>query len=100
MRGPTYLQIYSACPTGWRMAPELAIEAGRLAVQTGAYPLFEIEDGRKVTVTVKPDELRSLKDYTSIQGRFRHLGDEQITEIEQRLRSEWEFLLAREKAGV
>ena len=99
-RGPVYLQIYSACPTGWRMAPELAIEAGRLAVQTGAFPLYEIEHGRKVTVNVKPDELRSLKDYTSIQGRFRHLGDDQITEIEQRLQNEWEYLLSREKAGV
>ena len=98
--GASYLQVYSACPTGWRMAPELAIEAGRLAVQTGAYPIYEIEHGKKLTINVKPDELRPLADYTSIQGRFRHLTPDLIEDIEKRLHAEWDYLLAREKAGV
>ncbi len=100
IRGPSYLHIYSACPTGWRMAPELAIEVGRLAVQSGAFPLYEVRDGKKVTVNVKPDELRSLKDYTQIQGRFRHLTDDLIAQIEERLQAEWDYLLKREELGV
>jgi len=100
IEGPTFLQVYSACPTGWRMAPELAIEVGRLAVQTGAFPLYSVEYGKKLTVDVKPEKLRALKDYMKIQGRFRHLTDDQIAFIEQRLQEEWAYLLAREEAGV
>ncbi len=98
--GPSYLHIYSCCPTGWRMAPELAIEVGRLAVQTGAFPLYEVRDGKKLSVSVKPDTLRSLKDYTKIQGRFRHLTDDQIAQIEARIQAEWDYLLKREELGV
>jgi pyruvate ferredoxin oxidoreductase beta subunit len=100
IEGPCYLHIYSACPTGWRMAPELAIEVGRLAVQTGAFPLYEVRDGKRLTVSVKPDELRSLKDYTKIQGRFRHLTDDQIAQIQARIQLEWDYLLKREELGV
>ena len=73
---------------------------GRLAVQSGAFPLYEVRDGKKVTVNVKPDELRSLKDYTQIQGRFRHLPDDLIAQIEERLQAEWDYLLKREELGV
>ncbi len=100
VKGPAYLHIYSACPTGWRMASELGIEVGRLAVQTAAFPIYEIRDGKKLTVNVKPETLRPLKDYTSIQGRFRHLTDDVLAQIEARLHAEYEYLLAREKAGV
>ena len=100
VRGPAYLQIYSCCPTGWRMASDKAIEVGRLAVQTTAFPIYEIEYGKKLTINVKPDVLRPLKDYTSLQGRFRHLTDDDLTDIEGRLHDEWDYLLAREKAGV
>jgi pyruvate ferredoxin oxidoreductase beta subunit len=95
-KGPCYLHVYSACPTGWRCGADLAIELGRLAVQTAAFPIYEIFDGHKVRVNVKPDRLRPLKDYTQTQGRFRHLDDETISEVERRLRRDYERLLERE----
>ncbi len=45
-KGPAYIHMYACCPTGWRMAPELAVSIGRLAVQTGVFPLYEIERGK------------------------------------------------------
>jgi pyruvate ferredoxin oxidoreductase beta subunit len=95
--GPAYLHIYSVCPTGWRTASEIGIELGRLAVQTAAFPIYEIFDGYKVKVSIKPEKLRPLKDYLKPQGRFRHLDDETIGEIEARLHKQWERLLEREK---
>ena len=44
-KGPAYIQIFSVCPTGWRSAPELSIEIGRMAVETGIFPLYEVEGG-------------------------------------------------------
>jgi len=94
--GPAYLHVYSVCPTGWRCASDLAIELGRLATCTAAFPVYEIIDGHRVRVNVKPDELRPLKDYLKPQGRFRHLEDDVIAEVEGRLRRDWEQLLERE----
>jgi pyruvate ferredoxin oxidoreductase beta subunit len=94
-KGPAYLHIFSACPTGWRLDPKLAIKIGRLAVQTGAFPLYEIENG-KLKITVPTPKLRPLKDYTKPQGRFRHLDDATISEIEKRLEEEYRKLERRE----
>jgi pyruvate ferredoxin oxidoreductase beta subunit len=95
VKGPAYLHVYSACPTGWRLDPKLAIKIGRLAVQTGAFPLYEIENG-KLTINVKTPKLRPLKDYIKPQGRFRHLDDATIAEIEKRLKLEYQKLERRE----
>lgn len=94
--GPAYLHVYSVCPTGWRCGSDLAIELGRLAAETAAFPVYEIFDGYRVKVSVKPEKLRPLKDYLKSQGRFRHLDDEVIAETEARLRQQWARLLERE----
>ncbi|MBN2123664.1 MAG: pyruvate ferredoxin oxidoreductase, partial [Deltaproteobacteria bacterium] len=88
-RGPSYVHILSVCPTGWRLPPQLAIRAGRLAVETGVFPLYEVENGR-YRFTVKPAVFRPLRDYIKIQGRFRHLNDDQVEEIQQRVLQEYE----------
>jgi len=97
--GPAYLHILSVCPTGWRSAPELSIRLGRLAVETGVFPLYEIEDG-KYRLNIDFPQLRPLKDYTKLQGRFRHLTDSMMEEIQERLHREYEHLKKRETTGV
>ncbi len=92
--GPAYLHIYSACPTGWRMRPELSIQIGRLAVETGAFVLYEVENG-KYRITEEVQEFRPLRDYLKPQGRFRHLSDAVINASEKRLREEYARLAAK-----
>jgi len=82
--GPAYIHIFSMCPTGWRCAPELAIEIGRLAVQTGIFPLYEVEDG-KYKLSVKVPKLKPVVDYLKRQGRFGHLSEDTIQEIQDRV---------------
>src|SRR5210317_2081508 len=41
LRGPRLLISLAPCPTGWDYEPELSVEIGRLAVQTGVWPLKE-----------------------------------------------------------
>jgi len=95
IRGPKYLHVYASCPTGWRLEPQLAVAIGRLAVQTGVFPLYEIENGI-LRMTVKPEKLRPLKDYLKPQGRFRHLDDKTIGIIEKRVQEEYQKILRRE----
>ena len=97
-RGPAYIHMYSACPTGWRMAPDLAIEIGRLATETGVFPLYEIVDGQ-MRLTYPVEKLRPVTEYLKPQGRFRHLMTEDnkhvVEEIGRRLAAEYEALVAR-----
>ena len=96
VNGPAYIHVYSPCPTGWRTGPEVSIKIGRLAVSTGIFPLYEIENGRYI---LKPElpKLRPVKEYIKAQGRFRHLTDDLIEQIQKRVSQEYDNL--REKAA-
>jgi pyruvate ferredoxin oxidoreductase beta subunit len=96
IEGPAYIHILSVCPTGWRSAPELSIKLGRLAVETGIFPLYEVERGR-YRLNMDFPKLKPIKEYVKLQGRFRHLTDEMIVGIEKRVQREYEEL--RAKAG-
>jgi len=95
-KGPSYVHILSVCPTGWRCATDLAVRIGRLAVETGMFPLYEIENG-KYTLSLDFPQLRPVTDYLKLQGRFRHLSEDVINEIQQRLNVEYAKL--KEKAA-
>jgi pyruvate ferredoxin oxidoreductase beta subunit len=82
--GPAYLHVYSPCPTGWRFATEKAIQISRVGVQTGVYPIYEIENG-VFKLTVKPSRRKPVVDYLKMQGRFRHLTDKDIEFIQKRI---------------
>jgi pyruvate ferredoxin oxidoreductase beta subunit len=92
INGPAYIHILSPCPTGWRCLPELAVEIGRLAVQTGIFPLYEIEDGR-YRLSVNPSKLKPVQDYFKLQGRFGHLSGETIKEIQGKVDREYSRLI-------
>jgi pyruvate ferredoxin oxidoreductase beta subunit len=86
--GPAYIHILSVCPTGWRCAPDLTVRIGRLAVETGIFPLYEIENG-EYRLSIDPPELRPVQDYFKLQGRFRHLSEDTIKKIQGRVSREY-----------
>ena len=94
--GPAYLHCLSACPTGWRCAPNLTIEVGRLAVETGVFPLYEVINGR-YKINYPHRRLKPVKQYLEMQGRFRHLTDEYIEIIQKRVSKEMAKLKALER---
>jgi pyruvate ferredoxin oxidoreductase beta subunit len=91
--GPSYLHVLSVCPTGWRSATDLSIRYGRLAVQSGVFPLYEVENG-KYRLTYNPEPLRPVTEYLKGQGRFRHLTPDTIATIQKRITEEWNALKA------
>ena len=95
VEGPAYIHILSPCPTGWRYPSNMTIEIGRLAVQTGIFPLYEVENGR-YRLNADPPELKPVREYLKLQGRYRHLTDEEIERIQQRVSEE--FARLKEKA--
>ncbi|MGD0234497.1 MAG: pyruvate synthase subunit PorB [Syntrophorhabdales bacterium] len=91
--GPSYLHVLSVCPTGWRTPTELSIRYGRLAVQSGVFPLYEVENG-KYRLTYNAEPLRPITEYIKGQGRFRHLTPDSISTIQKRISADWETLKA------
>jgi pyruvate/2-oxoacid:ferredoxin oxidoreductase beta subunit len=81
IKGCKYIHIYSPCPTGHRYPPEKAIEISRLAVESGMWPMYEVENG-VYRFTVKPRERKPVKEYLLSQGRFRHLTEEELEKLQ------------------
>lgn len=75
IEGPTFLVVHSPCPLGWRHASALTIEVARRAVECGLFPLVELERG-SVSNVMPIRNVRPVRDYLQLQGRFSHLFDE------------------------
>ncbi|MDR1044840.1 MAG: pyruvate ferredoxin oxidoreductase [Candidatus Adiutrix sp.] len=90
--GPAYIHVYAPCPTGWRMKPELSVESSRLAVNSRVFPLYEIIDGQYI-INRKVDKPVPVAEYFKAQGRFRHLTEEDIAQITERVNQEYEHLV-------
>jgi len=92
--GPAYLHIFSVCPTGWRCGTDQTVTLGRLAVQTGIFPLYEIDNG-KYKLNMKPAKLKPVQDYLKSQGRFRHLSEDTINVIQERVTAEYNSIVEK-----
>ena len=103
-KGAVYINAVSPCPTEWKYSPERSMELSDLAVDSCVFPLYEIENGRKLTVTYKPKNKKSVEEYCAAQGRFKHLFKAEyshvIDEWQKRVDANWEHLLKREELGV
>jgi pyruvate/2-oxoacid:ferredoxin oxidoreductase beta subunit len=96
IKGSRFLHIYASCATGWRIPSEMSIKIARMAVQTNIFPLYEVEDGLRYTINYKPKEYL-VREYFKLQGRFRHLTDKDLDEIQEMVNEDWNMLLR--KAG-
>jgi pyruvate ferredoxin oxidoreductase beta subunit len=72
VHGPRYIQIDTPCPGVWGFPPDLTLEVGRLGVNCGLVPLFEMEQGKVTSVRKIPKKV-PVTDYIKAQGRFKHL---------------------------
>ncbi len=95
IKGFKFIHILSTCPTGWRIPPQLSIKVARLAVLTRVFPLYEIENGEKYIINLKP-RFRPVEDYLKLQGRFSHLKEKEIRMIQENVERFWEKLLRKE----
>ncbi|KPV62314.1 MAG: Pyruvate synthase subunit PorB [Candidatus Bathyarchaeota archaeon BA1] len=84
IEGPAYIHVLTPCPVGWRFDSSLTIRMGRLAVETGYWPLYEVVNGEfKLTKRIR--KRKPIKEYLELQGRFRHLPDKEIQKIQEHI---------------
>ncbi|MGN0060210.1 MAG: thiamine pyrophosphate-dependent enzyme, partial [Coriobacteriales bacterium] len=70
--GPAFIDVMAPCPRGWRIKSDETVEIARLAVETGFWPLFEIDHGVWKMTPVR-GERKPLTEFLKPQGRFKHL---------------------------
>ena len=93
--GTRYLQVLAPCPPGWRYSTEKTVELGRLAVQSGIWPLFEIVNGKfefssPSTALVDASKRKPIEEYLKHQGRFDSMTQEDIAELKRWVDASWE----------
>jgi pyruvate ferredoxin oxidoreductase beta subunit len=96
--GPAFLNVLSPCPRGWRTVAGQSITIAKLAVQTGFWPLFEVEDG-KWRQTVKVPTRKPIEEFLKPQGRFKHLftaeNAELLATIQEEVDRYWDHIMLR-----
>ncbi len=99
IKGCRYIHILAPCPPGWGYQSESTIELARLAVKTGSWILYEIENGimklsKKSQPLLDPSKRTPLIDYLSNQKRFSKLSEKDLIELQERLDRNWERIAA------
>ena len=90
INGPSFIQIFTPCPIGWKHASELTIDIARLAIKTCVTPIYEIENG--VLKLNKIDNKMPVEEYLKLQGRFKHLTKELISQTQRYVDERYKFL--------
>ncbi|MBW2501767.1 MAG: pyruvate synthase [Deltaproteobacteria bacterium] len=93
LQGPRLLIGLAPCPTGWGFDPSLTVKIGRLAVETGIWPLKEYRDDRTVHTRIVRHR-KPVEEYLQLQDRFRHLfeperNNREIALIQARIDQYW-----------
>ncbi len=92
--GNVFINVLTPCPTTWLFNPDLTAHMGFLAVNTGFYPLVELESGR-LKVTKRVLKLQPLADYFKVQQRYIPFPPELISLMQEVVIEEYEKLTAR-----
>ena len=92
VEGPAFLNVISMCHRGWRFPQQDTIKISKLAVETGFWPLIEIENGNW-KFTYKPKQRKPVVEFLKPQGRFKHLFKEEnkhiLDEIQKDIDDNW-----------
>jgi pyruvate/2-oxoacid:ferredoxin oxidoreductase beta subunit len=76
------------------MPSDISPEVSILAVETNIFPLYEVEDGVRFTINHEPRRL-PVEDYLFRQGRFKHLKEKEVKQVQKEADEEWNKLKYR-----
>lgn len=94
IRGTKVIIVLVPCLPGWGVADNASVRTARKAVDSGVYPLFEVEDGIHYRLNVN-ERGQTIESYLKEQKRYRHLDAEQIARLQAETDFEWNRLQQR-----
>lgn len=92
--GFRFIHVLTPCPPGWRFPAEKTVEVARLAVETGMWILYEVEEG-KLRLTGPSKRLmdrggrKPVIEYLKAQGRFSNLTEEEVANLQKMIDDLW-----------
>ena len=99
LRGTRLITVLIPCLDGWGLPDDAGLTAARYAVESGAFPLYEIEDGTRYTLNVRA-KTRPVADYLALQRRYRHMTAEATQRLQAEVDEGWARLRQRVAASA
>jgi pyruvate/2-oxoacid:ferredoxin oxidoreductase beta subunit len=91
MQGFRIITLLVPCIDGWGLKDDGGLAAARYAVESGAFPLYEVEDGSRYTLN-HPERTRPVAGYLALQRRYHHLDAVGVASLQAELDDAWERL--------
>lgn len=94
MTGFRLITLLIPCLDGWGIDDDAGLRVARMAVECGAFPLYEVVDGVDYRLNVA-ERSRPVGDYLAVQRRYRHLTGAQIELLQGEVDIAWQALARR-----
>jgi pyruvate/2-oxoacid:ferredoxin oxidoreductase beta subunit len=95
MRGFRLLTLLVPCVDGWGLPDDGGLRAARYAVECGAFPIYEVEDGNRYTINHR-ERTRPVAEYLAVQKRYRGIPDSEIARLQSEIDEGWDWLMRLE----
>ncbi|MCC2677062.1 MAG: 2-oxoacid:ferredoxin oxidoreductase, beta subunit [Ramlibacter sp.] len=91
MRGFRIITLLVPCIDGWGLSDDGGLAAARYAVECGAFPLYEVEDGRRYTINRERGD-RRVADYLALQRRYKDIDGVNVAILQDEVDEGWRRL--------
>jgi len=98
-KGPTFINVLSPCPLGWKFDPSKTIEISKIAVETCFWPLYEVKNDEWILNYDPGENKKPIIEWIKMQGRYKHLLKPEnkwvIEKAQEEIDKRWQWLKKR-----
>jgi len=91
MRGFRIITLLVPCIDGWGLSDDGGLTAARYAVECGAFPLYEVEDGTRYTINRERGD-RPVAEYLALQRRYKDVDPINVAILQDEVDEGWRRL--------